>query len=171
MKDDSEKIQSLRRQIDRNSKRFQSIVNDIIHPYVEDLDEYVDFIKKVLTDYEDPPTPAELDEFIMNLSVYIYYASSMQEHLGIKDDIARALYKETYHSARDNIEKGTVADKDSQAELLSQQEMIVSMIHKRAYAIVKAKVAAAQEILASVKKVISRRVAEMELTRIGGSKQ
>ena len=54
---------------------------------------------------------------MQNLSVYIYYASGMQEQLGIKDDIARAIYKEMYHSSRDSIDKGTVADKDSLAEL------------------------------------------------------
>lgn len=105
----------------------------------------------------------------MNLSVYIYYASGMQEQLGIKDDIAKAVYKEMYHSARDSIDKGTVADKDSLAELASQQEYLTSVCYKRAYSIVKAKVSAAQEILSSVKKIISRRMSEQELTRIGGN--
>ena len=148
--------------------KISEIVNDIIQPYCAELDNYVDFIKSILKDGENPPTAQELDDFCMNLSVYIYYAGGMQERLGIKDDIARALYKEMYHSCRDSIEKGTVSDKDSLAELASQQEALVSVCYKRAYSIMKAKVAAAQEILASCKKIISRRMAEMELTRIGG---
>ena len=168
--EDSEKIGFARRQIDRTSRTYENIIYEIIRPYIQDLDKYVKKVKDSVTNYDDPPTVGELDEFIMNLSVYIYYASSMQEQLGIKDDIAKAVYKESYHSARDGIEKGTVADKDSQAELLSQQDMVVSMLYRRAYSIVKAKVTAAQEILASIKKVISRRITEMELTRIGGSR-
>lgn len=163
-----EKIHELRERVDLDSDKISEIVNDIIQPYCAELDNYVDFIKSILKDGENPPTAQELDDFCMNLSVYIYYAGGMQERLGIKDDIARALYKEMYHSCRDSIEKGTVSDKDSLAELASQQEALVSVCYKRAYSIMKAKVAAAQEILASCKKIISRRMAEMELTRMGG---
>lgn len=167
---DKDKISKIREKVDIDSNKLQSIVNDIIKPYCEDLDEYVNFIHSVLTDVENPPTAQELDDFCMNISVYIYYASGMQEELGIKNDIANAIYKEMYHSCRDSIEKGTISDKDSLAELASQQEYLTSVLYKRAYSIVKAKVSAAQEILASIKKIISRRVTEMELTRIGGNR-
>ena len=154
--------------VNTDSEKIEEIVNGIIQEYCTDLDKYVDFIKDILKDGEHPATAQELDDFCMNLSVYIYYAGGMQERLGIKDDIARAIYKEVYHTNRDSIEKGTVADKDSLAELASQQEALISMAYKRAYGIMKMKVAAAQEILSSVKKIISRRMAESELTRIGG---
>ena len=156
--------------VETNSGAIEEIVNEIIKPYCEELDNYVDFIKSILKDESNPPTAQELDDFCINLSTYLYYAGGMQERLGIKDDIARAVYKEVYHTNRDSIEKGTVADKDSLAELASQEEALVSMAYKRAYGIMKMKVAAGQEILSSVKKVISRRLAEMELTRIGGNR-
>lgn len=161
-------LESAVKEVDENSAKIEEIVNGIIQPYCTDLDNYVDFIKGILKDGEHPATAQELDDFCMNLSTYIYYAGGMQERLGIKDDIARAIYKEVYHTNRDCIEKGTVADKDSLAELASQQEALISMAYKRAYGIMKMKVSAAQEILSSVKKIISRRMAESELTRIGG---
>jgi hypothetical protein len=167
---DKDKITKIREKVDIDSNKLQFIVDDIIKPYCDDLDTYVDFIRSVLKDVDNPPTAQELDDFCMNLSVYIYYASGMQEQLGIKNDIANAIYKEMYHSCRDSIEKGTISDKDSLAELASQQEYLTSVLYKRAYSIVKAKVSAAQEILASIKKIISRRVTEMELTRIGGNR-
>lgn len=157
------------RKVEIDSGAIEEIVQDIIQPYCEELDKYVDFIKTILKDGENPPTSQELDDFCMNLSVYLYYAGGMQERLGIKDDIARAIYKEMYHTSRDSIEKGTVADKDSLAELASQEEALISMAYKRAYGIMKMKVSSAQEILASCKKVLSRRMAESELTRIGGN--
>jgi hypothetical protein len=165
---DKEPIEKICDIVDIDAGKIQEIVNSIIEPYCKDLDNYVEFIKSILKDGENPPTAQELDDFCMNLSVYIYYASGMQEQLGIKDDIAKALYKEMYHSSRDSLEKGTVADKDSLAELASQQEYLTSVCYKRAYSIVKAKVASAQEILSSVKKIISRRMSEYELTHIGG---
>ena len=164
-----DRIEEIRKKVELDSDKLQSIVEEVTKPYISDLDKYVDFIRDILKDYEKPPTAQELDDFCMNLSVFIYYASGMQEALGIKDDIARAVYKEMYHSCRDSIDKGTIADKDSLAELASQQEALTSMIYKRSYNIVKAKVEAAQEILSSIKKIISRRISEQELTRIGGN--
>ena len=165
-----DKVAEIRKKVEEDSKAISEIVNDIIKPYCEDLDKYVEFIRSVLKDGENPATAQELDDFCMNLSVLIYYAGAMQEQLGIKDDISKAIYKEMYHSCRDTIEKGTVADKDSLAELASQQEYLTSVCYKRAYSVMKAKVGAAQELLASCKKIISRRITELELTKIGGNK-
>lgn len=167
---ETEKVADIRKKVEMDADKIAEIVNEIIQPYCEDLDTYIGFIRDILKDGENPPTAQELDDFCMNLSVLIYYASAMQEQLGIKDDISKAIYKEMYHSCRDSIEKGTVADKDSLAELASQQEYLTSVCYKRAYSVMKAKVGAAQELLASCKKIISRRITELELTRIGGNK-
>lgn len=165
---DKEKIKKIQSRVDISSEKLEEIVNDIIHPYCQDLDNYVDFIRGILRDGDNPPTNYELDDFCLNLSVYLYYASCMQERLGIKDDISRALYKEIYNSYRQSQDKGTVADKDAIAELSSQQEYLTSVCFKRAYSIMKAKVSAGQELLSSCKKIISRRMSEAELTNLGG---
>lgn len=164
-----ENIDTIRTKIEDNSRQIDKIVFDIIDPYSKDLDKYVLFIKDCLKDGENPPTDAELDDFCLNLSTYIYFAGGMCEQLGIRDDIAKAVYKEMYHTVRSNQEKGTVADKDSLAELASQEEAIVSSAYTRAYKMLKSKVENAQELLSSCKKVLSRRISEQELTRIGGS--
>jgi hypothetical protein len=84
----------------------------------------------------------------------------------VRDDIAKAVYKEQYHASRSSLDKGTVADKDSLADLNSRQEQIVSICFTRAYKTMNAKVDAAQEMLASCKKILSRRMQEYELTRM-----
>lgn len=153
--------------VEEKSGIMDDIVNDIIQPYCRDLDNYVLFIKDCLKDGENPPTTDELDDFCLNLSTYIYFAGGMTEQLGIRDDISKAVYKEMYHTARASQDKGTVADKDSLAELASQEQYIVSSAYSRAYKTLKSKVENAQELLSSVKKVLSRRIQEAELTRIG----
>ena len=90
----------------------------------------------------------------------------MCEQLGIRDDIAKAVYKEMYHTARASQDKGTVADKDSLAELASQEQYIVSSAYTRAYKTLKAKVENAQELLSSCKKVLTRRMTEMSLSNM-----
>ena len=158
----------LRNNVEQDSRSIDEIVNMIIKPYCKDLDKYVEFIKDCLQDGENPPTTVELEDFCMNLSTDIYFASGMCEYLGIRDDIAKALYKEMYNTHRDSIEKGTVADKNTLAELASQQEQLTSVCYTRAYKIMKNKVDAAQELLSSCKKVLSHRMQAEELTRIGG---
>lgn len=163
------RVHDIQDHVEDYSKTIDAIVYDIIQPYCKDLDNYVGFIKDCLKDGENPPTSDELDDFCLNLSTYIYFAGGMCEQLGIRDDISKAVYKEMYHTARASQDKGTIADKDSLAELASQEEYIVSASYTRAYKTMKAKVENAQELLSSCKKVLSRRMTEMELTRMGGS--
>lgn len=159
-------INGIKLRVEDNSHIVDDIVRDIIKPYIEDLDRYVSFIKDCLKDGENPPTDYELEDFCMNLSTYIYFASGMSEQLGIRDDIAKAVYKETYNNARDNADRGTIQDKNTLAELESQQEQLVSVCYTRAYKITKAKVESAQELLSSVKKCLSRRMQEQQLTQM-----
>ena len=166
---EQEQVSELKTRVESNSRQLDEIVNGIIQPYCKDLDRYVLFIKDCLKDGENPPTTNELEDFCMNLSTYIYFAGGMCEYLGIRDDIAKAIYKEMYNTSRNSLTKGTVADKDSIAALHSQEEAIISAAYTRSYKIMKSKVENAQELLQSCKKVLSRRMQEIELTQIGGN--
>lgn len=165
---DITEVARVKTRVEDNSKQIDEIVSNIIQPYCDSLDRYVEFIADCLKDGTNPVTNAELEDFCMNLSTYIYFAGGSVEQLGIKDDISKALYKEMYNTSRANIDKGTVADKDSLAELNSQHEQLVNICFTRAYKTMKAKVDAAQELLSSCKKVLSHRMQEMELTRLQG---
>lgn len=162
---DKQKFSKIKLHVEDNSVIMDDVVMDIIKPYTKDLDNYVLFIKECLKDGENPPSDSELDDFCMNLSTYIYFAGGMCEQLGIRDDISKAIYKETYNTVRDNA-GGTIADKNSTAELESQHEQLVNVCYNRAYKIVKAKVENAQELLSSCKKVLSRRMQEYNLTHM-----
>lgn len=164
--DDMKKVAGIREDVETHSKFIDDVVNDIIRPYVKDLDKYVNFIKECLKDGENPPSTVELDDFVMNLATYIYFASGACEQLGIRDDISRTVYKEMYHSKRSEISHGTVADKDSIAELESLSEQITNIAYNRAYKTMKAKVDNAQELLSSAKKVLSHRLQEMALVNM-----
>lgn len=167
---DMEKVNAIKLHVENSSQQMDSIVDDIITTYVEELDDCVAHIDERLCDKQNPPTDDELDKFCMNLGTLIYFAGSMCEKLGIRDDIAKAVYKETYNNTRDGITKGTVQDKNTLAELASQQEQLVSVCYTRAYKIVKSKVDNAQELLTGIKKVISRRMQEQQLTQINGGR-
>lgn len=166
---DLKKIAETQDKVEQNSATINKLVEEVIAPYCKDLDKYISFIRECLKDGQNPPTDEELDDFVLNLSTYIYWASGACEQLGIRDDISKAVYKEVYHTKRSELNSGTVADKDSIAELESVQEQITNVVYNRAYKTMKSKVENAQELLSSCKKVLSHRLSEMELTRIGGN--
>lgn len=164
---DLKKVDSIKLHVEDNSEIMDNVVKEIIASYVDELDKYVRFIKDCLKDGENPPTDQELDDFCLNLSTYIYFAGGMCEQLGIRDDISRAIYKETYNTIRDRA-SGTISDKNTTAELEAQHEQLVNICYNRAYKIVKAKVDNAQELLSSCKKVLTRRMNEANLTHMTG---
>lgn len=159
-------VEQIKGKVESASVKVDDIVFGIITPYSRDLDNYVRFIANCLKDGEKPPTTSELEDFCMNLSTYIYFASGMCEQLGIRDDISKAVWKEIYNTARDNSSHGTVADKNTQAELQSQHEQLTNVCYSRAYKMMKSKVDSAQELLSSCKKVLSHRMQEEQLTHM-----
>lgn len=154
--------------VESNAKIVEDVVGDIVKPFCEDLDSYVLFIKECLKDGEHPPTDLELEDFCLNLSTFLYFAGGMCEYLGIRDDISKLLYKQVYHDNRSKLDKGTVADKDSIAELKTQREALINICYNRAFKLMRAKVDTAQELLSSCKKVLSRRMQEYSLTQQAG---
>ena len=162
---ESKKILELQNRIDDNSKLLDEIVNKLVLEYCKPLDDYVAFIKSILDDTSNPPTDLELDDFILNLPVLLYFTGEAQESLGIREDIAKAIRQELYNKAFDNA-TGTIADKTAEAELAVQNEQITQIAYQRAYRKVKLRMEAGYELHQSVEKVITRRGQEYEMTRI-----
>lgn len=161
--------QKLLDSIEQNSGVLDNAVKELTTRYDAELMEYVTYVRGVLRE-DIPPTDEELDDFTMMLSTLIYFTSVGCEQMGIRDDLSTAKYKEAYNVARSVLDKGTVADKNAQAELDSQAERIVSLVYNKAYKILKAEVEAAQELLSACKKVLSRRMCELETTRLSTNK-
>lgn len=162
---DKKKIEVLQERINNNSKLINDLTNKLVADYCKQLDDYVRFIQSILQDDKHPPTAQELDDFVMQLPVLLYFCGEAQENLGIKTDVAKAVKQEKYNEIYATI-KGTIADKTSASELQVQSETVAHIIYDRAYKIVKEKMNAAYELLSSVKKVISRRMNENTLANI-----
>ena len=162
---DKDKILELKKRIDENSNLIDEIVNQLVADYCEVLDEYIKDVDAVLMSSEKPPTDEELENFVLNIPVILYFTGEAQETLGIREDVAKAVKQEIYNDAH-QLSKGTVADKNAEAEKASKSEFIIYTAYQRAYKKVKLRAEAANELLQSVKKVISRRMSEKELSKI-----
>lgn len=149
--------------VDTLSREVIEMADSIANTVCADLDDYMKGIDEILTNQERPVSDCQLDDFILNLSSILYLVSDAQENLGIKEDVSRAIQKDVYNRVRAKAQ-GTVADKDAAAALQCQEESITTIVYARAYKKVKLRVEAATEMVNSVKKVMTRRVAEYELS-------
>lgn len=101
---------------------------------------------------------------MLNLPLLLYFTGNATENIGVKEDIAKAIKQELYNDIFQNSE-GTIADKTSKAELSTQSEYITHIAYQRAYKKLKNKIEMGNEVLSSVKKVLTHRIAETELSR------
>ena len=139
------------------------ISNNLLNGVCGSLDEMMKEIQTRLLDRSQELTDLEIEDYILRLSSVLFFVSSEQENLGIKEDVCKAIRQEVYNKAREEA-KGTVADKDASATLASQSETVALSVYSRTYKRVKQKVDAGFEMLNSLKKVLTRRISELELS-------
>lgn len=158
---------SIHKSIEANSKIIDNLVNNLVSSYCSELDNYVTYIKKILDDTNTPIVDTELDDFVLTLPTLLYFVSESQEALGIREDVSKAYEKDKFNETISHTE-GTVAVKTALAELETQNEYLAKVVYQRAYKKIKLRVEAAYELLQSVKKVLSRRMLALELSKTGG---
>lgn len=153
------------------SKDVVEISNNLVAEYCRDLDNWMTTIDNDLRKNNSTSIPNDvIEDYILNLASILYFTGSAQEDLGVKEDICKSIRADIYNKVRENA-TGTVADKDTAATLASQTETITLAIYSRAYKKVKLRMEAGQEMLNSLKKIMNRRVAELDLSNskyVGG---
>lgn len=167
---DEAKIDDILARVSKNSEFIDKMVTGIVSQYSQELDDLMASIKDSLGTVANPPTDVELDQMALKLPVTMFYIGEAQESLGVREDVAKAMKTEIYNKVHGET-AGTIADKQAKAELASQQEYVVNVIYSRAYKQIKLKMDLALEVLASVKKVISRRMMEMQITNSSSQSQ
>lgn len=161
---DLENIKKSKEIIEEKSLLLDKWVNELVEKYSQDLDKYIDFVKKILSDPKNPPSDIELDDFILNIPTFMYYVGSYAEFIGIRDDMSKIIKEEMYSNVL-IMSEGTVQDKKAEAVIEVVAEDIMNVVYKRAYKILSSKLNIALELIQSIKKVISRRMQERELSR------
>lgn len=155
--------ESIMKKVDNISDTIKEISDELVIKYCKDLDDLMSIIREQLQD-KGGITDEELEFLIMDLANTLYFTGSAQEDLGIKEDTCKAIRQEVYSKAREQATGKTVADKTAQAELIAQAETMTLAIYSRAYKKVKLRMDAGYEMLNSMKKVMNKRITEMELS-------
>ena len=153
---------SIMNKVDNTALVIKEISDKLVAEYCKSLDDLMSVIREELQDNGEV-TDIELELHILDLANTLYFTGSAQEDLGIKEDTCKSIRQEIYNKTREES-TGTVADKNANAELVVTQETIVLSIYSRAYKKVKLRMDAGYEMLNSLKKVMNKRISEMELS-------
>lgn len=154
--------ESIMQKVDNISDTIKEISDKLVNKYCKDLNDLMSVIREELQN-NGQITDDELQFHILDLANTLYFTGSAQEDLGIKEDTCKAIRQEVYSFYR-NEATGTVADKTALAELACQKETMTLAIYSRAYKKVKLRMDAGYEMLNSLKKVMNKRITEMELS-------
>lgn len=149
--------------VDDLSDTIKKLSDRLVKYYCGELDSEIKSIRNIL-DNSRTLSDSELEFEILSIANLLYFVGSAQENLGIKEDICKSIRQEVYSEARMNATGKTIADKTDLAERMAQMETITLSIYSRAYKKVKLKVEAGYEMLNSLKKIMNKRIAEMELS-------
>lgn len=154
--------ESIMQEVDNISDTIKEISDKFVKKYCRDLDDIMLNIRKTIGQCN--VSDEFLETAILDLANILYFTGSAQEDLGIKEDTCKAIRQEVYSKAREQATGKTVADKTAQAELIAQAETMTLAIYSRAYKKVKLRTDAGYEMLNSLKKVMNKRITEMELS-------
>lgn len=149
--------------INNSADIVDNVVNDIILNNCKELDDYIIYVKSILTDDNTVPTPL-LEDMTLSLPVLLYQIGEVLEKIGIKEDIAKAIKTEMFNNYVLNGQ-GKVTENKLVAEIETQMESISLVIYQRAYNSIKSKMDLGLQLLQSVKKILSKRITELEVSR------
>lgn len=154
---------SIMKKVDNVSDTIKEISDNLVENYCAELDTIMNELHNLLGSSRELSTDT-IQNYILYLANALYFTGSAQEDLGIKEDVCKAIRQEVYSKAREQATGKTVADKTAQAELIVQAETMTLAIYSRAYKKVKLRMDAGYEMLNSLKKVMNKRITEMELS-------
>lgn len=156
-----EEIKQAVNELKDSSVTVNNIVYQLVSSYTTTLDNVVHAIERMLKQSDDL-TDDQLARMSLDLASALYSAAINLEYAGIQDDIAKMARKIKYNKALVEV-TGKVVDKQSLAEIASEQEAMVSNIASSAYKQLKARVEYGNELLQSIKKVLTVRIAGLSI--------
>jgi len=157
------RILTLWQQVEENSMIIENIVDSLVGKYNTELEEFIAQTSDLLADGEHTLTDDELEAVTLKIPIFMYFTSSGLEDLGVGVDSAKAVRLDAFDSFYVAAE-GTIQDKTKVAQLNTFPEYLVEIAFQRAYKKLKVQLDMAEHIFSGVKKIITKRIAELELS-------
>ena len=142
-----------------DSDYINETVEKIVNEHTKEMDSFVESVHEDLRQ-DVSYTDEQLSEKILKLNVILYGVIGANFAVDIRQEISGMKQKSDYAFARKTAE-GTVADKDNEAFLATQDISVLNLIYKEANKLMKSKVDRASELLLSLKKILTFRIQQM----------
>lgn len=158
-----EEVRNILEKVEVTSENLDDIVNNIVSTYCEELDKFMKLVYDMLNDTEVSPTDEELEVIILKLPTILYFVSEAIETLSIREEASKLLKLEKYSVAHQEC-VGKISEKNIFAELSTSEYTLTQLCYQKAAKKIKYKIDAAYEQINSVKKVLSKRLLDAQLT-------
>ncbi|MBR4330139.1 MAG: hypothetical protein IKP71_09840 [Candidatus Riflebacteria bacterium] len=161
---DKVKIEELLKTVEEQGTDSDKILDSIITEYTDSIDKTVKKIQSKMIEFNGDLPINFLINGITELQPVLFFTLAGLEKIGNRSDVAEQIRINKYNLARQGV-AGTAADKTSHAETESQNEQFVSNIYTRSYKAIKNRCDCGQNLIDSLKKALSAKMSEMNLTR------
>lgn len=151
--------------VKKDSSFIDKVVDEVVSEYTGNLEKYVESIKSFLEEGVQDVTTHDLNNMSLRVASYLFFLSSNMEKVGIRASVASALHDEKYNNAYMELTTGTIADKQAKATNAVKEEEVINIIFDKSYRILKNRYSATEKLVDCIRKVISARMSEAELSR------
>lgn len=154
--------------LEGESSIAEAVYEKVLNNYMEALDEVVVEVEAILSDIEEGKieqySNEDLEKIAIKIPMLMYKIGGDLERVGVRIDVTEAIKE---HKQNDTLLRvtGTVPEKKAKAENEVKYEEIVENIYRRVYKQVERKLNYIDSLYSSIKKVMTLRIAELEVFR------
>lgn len=146
----------IKNQIVQDSMLIQETIGKIVSPITDVLDNLISYINQMLKS-DTVLTEEMLMKIMLQLNTALYSVVEVSAGVDIKQEIASMKQKSEYALARKTA-SGTVAEKDNEAWLATQNISVLKLMYKEANSVIKSKIERASDLQLSLKKILTYRI-------------
>ncbi len=150
------------KKFDESADNLDLLVKQVVVNCTKELDEYIGQIDSIMCG-DDDILDEDLNNWVMNIPLLLYGTITLSEKIITSEYLAKLVEKEKLNEHKAKAD-GTVAAKQAQAEEATRDEALIKALYVLASKRVSDRIDTAKELLNSVKKVISRRMTELEIS-------
>ena len=164
---DEKKVITLRAELDKNVEYFNRLIDEIVDENTNSMDKILCNICDDVVNVDNPATEL-IEKYFLELTNCLYFMQERVEKLNIYDSLSKISYKQAYNESYMNPDldksKPTVAELTAYAEGNTIYEQSLNEMYNKAYRIIRSKVDAAQTMVQTLSKVLSKRINDSQLS-------
>ena len=167
----AESLNDVVKTVDNMQTEFTDLFDLILTGYTNDIDKVLKDINDNLIVNKICPSSDDIEMYMLKLNNEIYKLSDNVERIGIYDSVSKAIYKDCYNQiylnnqVKDSEKKNktTVAELTALSEQGTVYESLVNDVYNKVYKTMKIKLDAAQSMLATLSKLLSKRMQDAQM--------